>query len=547
MLANGPAIAQTLPGAVDAGRIDDRTILQTPPQNVLTPAAPMRVLPSAEAPEGSKEITMTLRAVRIEGMTAFTTAQVEDIYASQVGHTITLDTAWTMAGQLTERYRNAGYFLSRASVPEQEITDGVIRLYVVEGYIGEVQLDDPMKDRAIVKTWLDRLQAYRPLKAEQIESVLLQLNDLPGVHLRAVLEPLPRDDYPEGAVRLILKKEKAPRVTGQVSFDNNGSRFLGPYQGMAQAQAELIPTQRTTATLLSSLPWDELKYGGIKHEVPVMAAGMLDVYATRTAAEPGSSLAIQDIESDSLLLGVGFHYQFIRQRQENLSGRLAFESRNTDSDILGTPLTRDAIRALRAGMNYETLDAWGGYDFLSATVSQGVGILGASKAGQANLSRAEAEPDFTKLEARLTRTQALTSDWAMVVGASMQVASGPLYSAEEFGYGGQSFGRAYDESEITGDHGVAATAELRFTGWKPQWGFLPVPYAFYDVGSVWNEDREQEARASGSSAGAGLRVVSEMGVQTNFGIAFPLTRDVSKPLYGNDKSPRYLMQVSYGF
>jgi hemolysin activation/secretion protein len=77
--------------------------------------------------------------------------------------------------------------------------------------------------------------------------------------------------------------------------------------------------------------------------------------------------------------------------------------------------------------------------------------------------------------------------------------------------------------------------------------FQPVPYAFYDVGMVWNEDRDQVARATGSSAGGGVRIVSDIGLTANLGVAFPLTRNIANPLVGDGNDPRYLMQVGYGF
>jgi len=51
---------------------------------------------------------------------------------------VTLDIAWMIAGAVTERYRAAGYFLSRAYVPQQKILDGQLRIEVVEGYIAKV-------------------------------------------------------------------------------------------------------------------------------------------------------------------------------------------------------------------------------------------------------------------------------------------------------------------------------------------------------------------------------------------------------------------------
>jgi hemolysin activation/secretion protein len=98
-----------------------------------------------------------------------------------------------------------------------------------------------------------------------------------------------------------------------------------------------------------------------------------------------------------------------------------------------------------------------------------------------------------------------------------------------------------------GDHGVGATGEVRYTGIEAAWGVKAVPYGFYDIGIVWNDDSSQAARASGSSGGAGVKVLSDLGITTDFTVAFPLTRDITNPLTGNGRNPRYLMQVSYGF
>ena len=543
--SNAGAAPFSVPGAADAGRIDKREELQ-PPAALTSPAKTMKILPGENAPEQSKHVTLKLERVQVTGMTAFSDADIADITQPLIGHTITLDQVWVMAGQLTERYRNAGYFLSKVTVPQQDVKDGVVELHVIEGYIGDVKFDDALATDRIVRQWIDRLKSYRPLKAQQLESVMLQLNDLPGIELHAVLEPI-ADATDPGAVRLLLEHKDAKSFSAQVSVDDYGSRFLGPFEMTTAAQAVIIPMEQTSVSLLSASPWDELHYGSVKQEIPVIPGGEVELYATHTTAQPGYTLKVDDINSASNLVGVAFDYKLLRQREENLTTRLAFESRETDSDIVGTPLTRDSIRVLRAGLTYETTDGWNGFNSLSGTLSQGLDILGASPAGQLNLSRAEATPDFTKFEASFNRIQALNASWGLVTSAAMQVASGPLYSSEEFGYGGQAFGRAYDDSEITGDHGVAATAELRYTGIDPWYGIKPVPYGFYDIGIVWNDDQDQDARASGSSGGAGVKVLSDLGISADFGVAFPLTRDIDNPLTGNGRNPRYLMSLSYGF
>ena len=537
--------AASVVGPADAGRVDQRAPSLETPEPLQSPAPPIKVLPTISAPKGSKDIKFTLKTVTIKGMHAFTQSQVEDIYAPYIGHEISLDTVWKIAAELTDRYHAAGYFLSQVTVPAQELKDGDVTLHVVEGYIGEVVLDDAtLKNNSIIQEWIERLQSYRPLKASQIESVLLQMNDLPGVNLRAVLEPI--KDKKDGSVRLNLLPQKEVGH-GQIGYDNNGSRFLGPQELTAQYETSIIPGQQTSISLLSALPMSRVQYGALKQQIPIYAATNLELYASNTNSKPGYTLDPNDIKSDSKLLGIAVNYKPIRQREENLTTRVAFESRNTDADILGTPLTRDYIRALRANVTYQRTDNWGGANEASFTLSRGLNVFGASGAGDLNLSRAEATPDFTKEELQLSRTQTITEDWTMVALFGAQAASGPLYSSEEFGYGGQNFGRAYDDSEITGDQGIAGSAELRYGG-LPSWnGFFLVPYGFYDIGEVWNYDIAQPGRVSGSSAGGGVRLAVTNGISANLGAAFPLTKPVETPLYGNGKNPRYIMQLTYGF
>jgi hemolysin activation/secretion protein len=219
------------------------------------------------------------------------------------------------------------------------------------------------------------------------------------------------------------------------------------------------------------------------------------------------------------------HYQWIRQRQENLALKIMLDSRDVASDILNSPLTRDHIRALRATATYDTSDDWLGYNMANMTISQGIDGFGASKESDLNLSRAGAAPSFTKMELTYQRQQGITKDWSLLAATSGQLASGTLYSSEQFGYGGQAFGRAYDASEITGDEGIDGSLELRYDGlgdWQP---ISLQPYGFYDIGTVWTDGADQ----SGSSAGFGLRFATQWHLTGNLGLAFPLTRGVATP------------------
>lgn len=536
------AHAQQLPGPADSGRVDPLPAVNPPDRTAADPIT-LPAVPDTAIPEAAHQVNFQLHALHIEGATAFTEEKLLAIYAPYIGKQVTLDVVWIIAAKITEYYRHEGYFLSRAYVPAQEIDDGTVTIRVIEGYISHVDLNHPSSDDAVVKELIDRLTLQKPLRTGDLETFMLQMNDLPGIDYRGLLAPA--EDAEESAVSLSLEVVEEKSETS-VSLDNFGSRFLGPYQGLVTHSNSFLPLQRTIFTALTSLPTDELNYGGFRHEIPLLSDLKLNVQGSFTHAEPGATLEENDIESQSVELGVGLTYQLIRQRQENMELSFSLDGKNTKSDILGdNPLTRDHIRAFRAAVNYDSSDTWNGYNFLHVVLNQGLPFLNASSENDLNLSRAEAEPDFTSVNLLYNRHQFISEDWLIVGQLSGQLASAPLYSAEEFGFGGQQFGKAFDPSEITGDHGIAAALEVRYSDISLG-SIQTTPYLFYDTGKVWNMDTDGES-ISASSAGLGLRFDHAIGIHADIGLAWPLTYNSETPIYGDDGDPRILMQLRYDF
>lgn len=536
-----------LQGRVDPGRVDAdrRLMLDAPGKKSPSIDTPSAVL--SEAPEGAKDINFVLQDVQVDGVTAFSREEIAALFDRYKNTNITLDMVWQFASDLTRLYRDEGYFLSRAYVPAQDIDNGVIVLKVVEGYIGEIKLDDDLGKSYVADMASNDLLEEKPVNIDSIESYLLRLNDLPGVEYRAVLSPMDEENASEGAVVLVLQPEEESGA-GMVRLDNFGSRFLGPYQASAYYETSFTPLHETSVTLLSSIPVRELQNGSIKHSVTLTPSLIADVSGSLTQAEPGYTLRRFDLKSRSVSWEGGLTYQMIRQRGENLSLRLALNGRNTTSNLAGTPFTRDRIVALRTSISYELMDDWAGQNILGLTLSQGIDGLGSSEKNDLFLSRSQAGPDFTKLEMSMARAQSIGQNFLLQGRVSGQLASDALYSSEEYGYGGQVFGRAYDSSELTGDEGISASLEVQYNGFR-HWDPVGLaPYVFYDIGKIWNEDAGQPKTESAASAGFGVRFDTKYDISGELGLAFPLTQSADTPLYGgNGSNPRILFQISKKF
>jgi len=547
----GTAHAQvpTIPGGADINRVQplpDKLLPRLSPQKpavIDTGALPV--------PEGLNKISFELKAVKIEGATFFPLQEIAKLYETQLGQKVSLDLVWELANRITEKYRNAGYFLSRAFVPTQKIEDGIITLRVVEGYIATVEWEGDLKNRvaasSIVQSLIAELKQVRPLNSASIESYLLRLNDLPGLSFRALIKPSKETDIYSGATALVLTPSQKDGK-GEMRLSNNGSRFLGPNLANLSYEDSFFSMQQSSVSLQSSLPSEELRFGSLGHVVVLSPRWMLGMRAGYTGANPGAGLRNFDIRSTSKDLGIELTYKYIRQRIENLDLTLGLDSKDTASDLNGnsSPLVRDHARALRGSISYNTLDRWNGQHDATVKFSRGLTLLDGSRVGDNNLSRAQANPAFSKAELSYKRQQLVGDHYLLTNQLAGQLASDPLLVSEEFGYGGSSLGRAYDPSEISGDHGLSGGLELRYRGFSSSSGFSPDPYVFYDMGKTWNKDRGG-SNPLAASTGVGLALSTENGFTGNLSLAWPLIKSIGDPLYGAPRDPRLLFEASQKF
>lgn len=543
------AAAQNVPSAADASRVEPYQKSNFQRLNTGEPLFKSKPLEgSSTVPKGAEETSILLMNLEIKGASTFLSNNIKNIYKDDLERVVNLSRVWEIADEITQYYRDQGYFLSRAFVPAQEIDEcrSSIAIQVIEGYIGEVELIGELKEKRIIADMIGALMAHKPVKAAKVESFLLRLNDLPSVSVRAILEPLKGGPDNDGAVKLALLDQETSG-TANISYNNFGSEFLGPHQVSASYDASIIPLQQTRVSITKSVPFKELTQANITHQIPLFRGVNLNLEGSYVDAEPGHTLKANNIESDSTSLGIGVAWNIVRQRLRNMSLGLKLTSKNSKSDVLGSPLSHDKIRALRASFDYDFSDQFKGYNMTSLTLSQGLNFWGASETGDLNLSRAQAKPNFTKLNAAFTRFQPVGGNWLAVGSLAGQWASDPLYSSEEFGFGGQRFGRAYDPSEITGDHGIAAMLEMRYQGFNP-WNQTQItPYVFYDIGKVWNKDAGQIAHASGSSAGLGVHLTHDNGLSAGLSLAQPLMKNIGNLSSGSDDGLRVLFNLSYDF
>lgn len=481
-----------------------------------------------------------LKSITVDGLTSIPLSEAEACAAPYVGETVGPIELTSLTQCITQAYRSRGLFLSRAIVPPQQVSEGILKIRAIEGYVSAVTpkgIDQVEADAQFAATL-----AERPAQLATFERALLLLADRYG-H-RITTSQLAADPSDPARYTFNLAVEVDP-FAWRLYGDNRGTEAHGPEQAYAWvAWNALFGAPDRLAVSLFTTPTDtsELVYADIVYSRG-WGQGLVwsEIGASLSRSREADSMNSNDVDRVFGRLTM----PLLRSRAQSLWAGLTFDARDTKEPGLASYTVDESTRVLRGSLSYTLVEGATRID-LTLEGARGVDAIGASKNGAARLTRSDARPQFTKVRLDAALTQKFLDDWELAVAGAAQLADGALASSEEFGVGGPRFGRAYDYSEIIGDHALAGMAELR---WNLRDAFGPKThlqlFAFADAASIWNTGLASSAReADLSSAGAGLRMV--------FWPGNVLTLEAAKPLSGGpratgDSDLRFFVTLSLGW
>jgi hemolysin activation/secretion protein len=501
---------------------------------------------SVAVPPGADQVRVTVRDVVVEGSTVYSAEALGESYAGLLGREVSLADVFAVAEVLQRRYRDDGYVLTRVVVPPQKVTEGVFRMRVVEGFVARVTVEGdvgPVGER--VQAYLDNITAARPVRQQDLERYLLLVTDLPGVTAQGVLRPGTGE---VGAAELVVRVERDP-FEGYALANNRGSKYTGRTRGALSLQGSSATAlgERLRGLVVSTLGSNEEHYGQVAYDQAVGSEGLrLRATAAYDRTRPGYGLGAFDVKGTTAFGDLSAVYPVVRTRARSLYLEGGLQASDTEQKALGERLYRDQLRVLYGGLTADVLDGWGGRSQVGVSLRQGLGVLGASDKGDAELSRVDGVPDATVLRVEGARYQPFgATPWGLLTSVKGQYAWDPLLVDEEMGLGGETFGRGYDPSDIAGDQGLGMMLELQYT--RPvdsTWLRGYQAYGFYDLGAVWNEDDAPPKKQSMASAGLGVRTQLAGRVFLDLEVAKPLTRE---PATRDDRDPYVYLQLTVGF
>jgi hemolysin activation/secretion protein len=431
---------------------------------------------------------------------------------------ITIEQLDAIALQVTEYYRERGFILATAFVPEQEVSDGTIRLNVLEGRLGDVAVANELifAPETIKAAFSNELG--EPVTEERIEGALRRINDLPGVRVRGSFSP----GANVGETRLTLGVLDEKAWSSSLLIDNQGSETTGETRLYATTEWHNLFDRghRLLAGVLRSEGPDSSIYGQIEYEMPFTADRRGKVKATISTNEFAvNRLAnLPEIVGETDSYGLSASYQVMRSRTKNLALHLGYTQKDVIFKVgeLTTLSTDETIETLSLAADYTQL--WDDSQLLLTGrfgIDQGHMISGETRNQSADFTKVLLSANLLKrfsVNNWVTKNQ---SFFNFVVKMNSQYTEKFLSSVEQFSLGGPKGVRAFGVSDVSVDSGVYAGAELYFDlPYDITDGLnLPIdpirPYVFYDYAygvSRGLEGGAQDFDAKIRGWGAGFRL-----------------------------------------
>lgn len=519
----------------------------TNPQNLATqPAGPKA--PSGEA----GGIKFKLTRVVIEGNTVYTYKQLEHLFIKKIGTTIAVSDLFQMVEDVTNFYRNHGYILSRAILPPQHVENGIVVIRVIEGFIKNVSvIGNPRGARALVKAFGENIAADKPLRVQTMEYNLLLANEIPGTSARAVLAP---SKTTVGASDLNLATYNKI-ITGYFSYDNYGTRYVGPQEDTLSLSANSIfrSGDSTNVTYGTTPKGRELRYFDMNMNTPLGAEGLRWIFGGNDSrTRPLFTLAPLQINGDAKTFYTSLSYPIIRTQSTSMTLDSAFNY--FDSQVLtiqNALLYRDHIRSLLAGGSATLVDRYGGNNLIAFHLKKGLNFLGATTSSVVTSSRPGGTGDFTKMYFNTSRLQQLFWRLSLFGLVQGQYTFNPLLTSEQYGFGGSQLGRGYDSAEIIGDRGLSGSLEGRMDFFPGSILLQTLElYYYYDAGVIWNIkfNAGVNMKSSATSTGFGARFSLLKYVFGNLMFTQPLTKQVNAlQIIGEGRRPRIFFSLTTQF
>ncbi|MGC6517076.1 MAG: ShlB/FhaC/HecB family hemolysin secretion/activation protein [Candidatus Puniceispirillaceae bacterium] len=521
MMAAAPAMGQIT--SLSNPQILERALEE--PEGAKAPAPSLRLPEGTSTPEGAGDLRFTLKGLSIKGGETFDVATITSLAPPETGTDISLSDLYDYADRITQYYRQEGYALSFALVPAQEVTNGLVRIEIIEGRIDELVIRERNLSQLARGHILDAFARFAEkglTRTGDLEALLLSINRFPGISAKGVIRPGDR----QGSSTLVLEVTQRTQ-TASLGYQNYLSESLGRDVFLSDVALLGQWTGRDEARLSLRQAPDPHAYRSIAFDYKSYIDDTdLEVFVktsqSKTKPKKGP-LADLDFRSSAYSQEFGLSYPVWQRRKSSLFAGGSVRVTDSQSHNGNTPATTDKVRAVTVYADYESDLADGATQLFHIEIEQGAKFFHARANSREN---ANLHHTILRISERYRHPLQFFEigqvDATLRLLSQVTISDDPVFANSECSFGGRGYGIGMDAGTLSGEHCLLASAQLNWQ--RPLVGFAFLPPSLFtllgriDAGTVRQkgplaagESRQQEA----ISAAIGGQFVMASGMTVN--------------------------------
>lgn len=427
-----------------------------------------------------------LNGVSFSGNTVFSDQELQRIIAPFVGRKVLAADLEEMRVALSQHYIMQGYINSGALLPDQQVSEGLVRFDIVEGRISQVNIEGSGR---LMDAYIKRaLVSDEPLNKNTLQNNFqLLLEDPLFDSLSVALRPASE----RGRAILDVDVDRAKAYGLNISYDNHRPVATGQNQVRLSAWARNV-TGMGDRLEVAAISREGSDGYDVAFDLPIGLEGTrIGVSTSEGNADViEASIKVLDINSEYTSTSAYVMKDLYRDLAGHLSLGIELSSREVTNSLLGLPWSFSLgendgyAKSVAARLNVDYL-AKSVNDVLSvrATYSQGLDAMDSTQ----NID-ARPDSDFSSAVLQVQYAKMLTEDGLQLqLRGSYHWANEGLLPMEQIAVGGANTVRGYRENELVRDKGMLASAQLLYplTTSASEWGQWNA-LVFADYGTAEN-------------------------------------------------------------
>jgi hemolysin activation/secretion protein len=478
-------------------------------------AAPPAPPAPAAAERPAAEAFFNVYEYRVLGNSTLSNRDIETVLYPLLGDHKSLADVETARTALEKAYHDRGFATVFVDIPEQDVSDQIVRLKVTEGRLHEVHISGAryFSERKI-------LAAVPAATAGSVPNVPVLQNQLSAVNVttadRSVVPILKAGPFP-GTVDLALKVDDHLPFHGSVELNNQYTPYTKPL--------------RATVALNYSNLFNELDNVSLQYQISPQDLNQVKVFAANYAwgaLSSGLRPSIYFIDSNSNVpaistLGVlgkgqiyGSKFSFPLNDAPGMPQSLTFgaDYKHFLQSVTTASQTTGNVSDANTPISYVNLSlaysgAWSS-EYLQAALgtTANFGPRGPNNPDSFSNKRFKGNSNYFYLKVDGSLSIRLPREFQLLIRADGQFAVEPLITNEDFSITGANAVRGYLEAESLTDSGLFGSLQLQ----SPTWQIKAFPvgnlFVFYDSGHSHIIDvlQAEPAAVTLHSWGAGLNL-----------------------------------------